>query len=359
MHEAFLLSRVLLQFSTDDADVHSELSAVVLGPDGSLWTGSDELLTLERLSPIAPHMFGNHQAFPVENFVDLFNDEDEIDIEGMDYTAGYLWFTGSHSTKRKKTKGKLTAKDIERLETLKVEPNRYMLGRIPLVGGDLLASWTDPDNPNRTLRAAHLQKTAEDNILIEALRTDEHLGPFLSFHLPSKENGFDIEGMAVQGNRVFLGFRGPVLRGWAIIIDIEVEEQAPGVLGLKPIGSAGQPYRKHFVWLNGMGIRELCFQGDDLLIMAGPTMDLAGTMQVLRLKDVLDLEEDSISDQDSDNLHPLFHLPFVAENDKAEGMAVVPCLGQPEALLVVYDSPSPARLFAPHIICADVFLLPA
>ncbi|MNG03413.1 hypothetical protein D3C84_864920 [compost metagenome] len=35
-------------------------------------------------------------------------------------------------------------------------------------------------------------------------------------------------------------------------------------------------YRKHFFALNGLGFRDLCTSGDDLLILAGPTMDLDG-----------------------------------------------------------------------------------
>jgi hypothetical protein len=101
------------------------------------------------------------------------------------------------------------------------------------------------------LTAACLQKTKDENILIEALKDDCHLGPFLSFPLPSKENGFDIEGLAVHQDKIFLGFRGPVLRGWAIIVEIEVEEKEPGVLTLKQIGEQGKLYKKHFVNLNG------------------------------------------------------------------------------------------------------------
>ena len=45
--------------------------------------------------------------------------------------------------------------------------------------------------------------------LLEALAHDPHLAPFLS--LPAKDNGFDLEGLAVLGKRVFLGLRGGCL----------------------------------------------------------------------------------------------------------------------------------------------------
>ncbi|WP_457090403.1 DUF3616 domain-containing protein [Microvirga sp. P5_D2] len=44
-----------------------------------------------------------------------------------------------------------------------------------------------------------------------------HNRPFLS--IPSKENGFDVEGLAVREGRISPGLRGPVLRGHAVVLD--------------------------------------------------------------------------------------------------------------------------------------------
>jgi hypothetical protein len=100
----------------------------------------------------------------------------------------------------------------------------------------------DPEQPDHKRQAARLQQAGAGNLLTETLAGDNHLGPFLSFPLPSKENGFDIEELAVRGDRVFLGLRGPVLNGWAIIVEIGVEESDAGVLTLTPIGpSDGRP----------------------------------------------------------------------------------------------------------------------
>lgn len=357
MKDPFLLSRVRIHFDSPSAELHSNLSAVALTPDGSLWTGSDELLTIERLSPVAPYVFGNHCAFSVADFIDLFNLEGEIDIEGMDYAGGYLWLTGSHSSKRKKAKGKKPAKDLDRLATVEHELNRYILARIPVHNGELLKSFTPPDHLDTVLRAGCLQKTEKHNILIEALQDDRHLGPFLSFPLPSKENGFDIEGLAVRGNRVFLGFRGPVLRGWAIILEIEVEELTPGNLTLKTIGASGRPYRKHFVHLDGLGVRELAFYQDDLIILAGPTLDMDGNLRIFCLKNAMSLDEDSVVGQETSQLQPLFDLPFMPGCDHAEGMALFPCLGQDNGLLVVYDTPASSRILGSREVFADVFWL--
>lgn len=357
MTEGFLLSRVLLRFDQAIEDLLGELSAVTLTPDGSLWVGSDEFTRVERLSPIEPNIFGNHKTFAIGDFVDLFNQEDEIDIEGMDYSDHYLWLTGSHSTKRNKAKGKKPQKDIQRLTEIETDLNRYLLARIPVLQGELLKSISHPEDPDKNLTAAGLEKNETGNLLIEALKQDPHLGSLVTAKIPSKENGLDIEGLAVHGDRVFLGLRGPVLRGWAVILEIEVAETEPGTLTLKEIGAKGQPYRKHFVELNGLGVREICLVDGDLIILAGPTMDLEGAMQIFRLKDVLDLEENSLTSQESEDLEVVFNLNFTLGSDHAEGLALISCLGEPNSLLVVYDSPDQRRLVSKKAVFADVFQL--
>jgi hypothetical protein len=357
MPQSFLLSRVLLCFANKSDELLNHLSAVALTPEGNLWVGSDELLTVERLSPVAPFTFGEHKSFSVREYVELFDQKAEIDIEGMDYDNHYLWFTGSHSTKRKRTKGDDPEKDIERLSTIEKEHNRYLLVRIPVFDGELVTSGSHPDDPDKHLTAGCLQKTGKRNILIDALKKDSHLGLFLSFPLPSKENGFDIEGLTVCGNRVFIGFRGPVLQGWAIILEIEVEEETSDILTLKKIGPDGKPYKKHFVDLNGLGVRDLCLDGEDMIILAGPTMTLDGVLRIFRIKGILDRSGKSMYEQGSKELQVSFDLPFTFGADRAEGIAIFPCLGQEDALLVVYDAPDETRKPEPNTVFADVFQL--
>jgi len=356
MSESFLLGRLLLQFNSEVADIITDLSAVALTPDGHLWLGSDETTSIERLSPVAPHIFGEHQKFAIGDFIDLSGD-DEIDIEGIDFNSDYLWFVGSHSTKRKKAKGKDPNKDIQNLAKIEKEVNRYLLARIPVKNGTLCKSISHPDNPKNQLKAGYLQQTKTGNLLTDALKDDSHLGLYLSVPVPSKENGFDIEGLAVRGNRIFLGLRGPVLRGWAIILEIEVQESKQGVLKLKAIGEAGKFYNKHFVDLNGLGVRELCFNGEDLIVLAGPTMTLSGAMRVFRLRGILGRSGDSITGQDGGNLEFLFDLPFQVGTDNAEGLSLFRYLGEENSLLVVYDSPAASRMVGENAIFADIFRL--
>ena len=197
----------------------------------------------------------------LHNNVELFNTDDEIDIEGMDYSEGYLWLTGSHSTKRKKVKGKKDAKDIARLATVTTDLNRFVLARVPIIDGELAKSYSSVEGEKLT--AACLETTKKRNVLYELFKEDDHLKPFIGAAIPSKDNGLDIEGLAVEGNKLFLGLRGPVLRGWAIIVELKLELNKPGILTFKEFTEQKVKYKKHFFDLNGLGIRELCIKGKD------------------------------------------------------------------------------------------------
>ncbi len=351
--EYFLLTRVRLEFEQEADDIISDISAAAFSDDGSLWIGSDEMVGVDRLSPVGNHSYGNHQRFLLKDYIDLF-DDDEIDIEGMDFADGYLWLTGSHSTKRKKPKGKDLETDLARLATVTTDLNRFTLARIPVINGELVKSCVPVEG--EPLTAACLQKIDQRNLLFEVLKEDAHLKPFIVGEIPSKDNGLDIEGLAVaSNNHLFLGLRGPVLRGWAIILELQVTESEPGVLVLEEITDTGKKYKKHFLDLNGLGIRELCWQGEDLIILAGPTMDLEGEMEVFRWQNVLDNSGDSIHPQNEDSLFPLFDLPFTIGSDHAEGLALYSCWEYHDGLIVFYDSPSEGRMRGDKQMLVDVF----
>ncbi|MGF1493533.1 MAG: DUF3616 domain-containing protein [Microcoleaceae cyanobacterium] len=345
MSAGYLLDRVLLQFTK--ADICPDLSAVRL-VDNYLWLGSDELTSIERLNYLGNHRFGEHQSYPLTDFFPDFDPEDgEVDIEGIAHDGGYLWVIGSHSTKRKKAKGS----KADELAVVKSEYNRYFLCRIPIAEGI----------PHRTCdqrTAAYLKRTEVNDVLIEALQNDPCLAPFLQAGIPGKDNGLDIEGIAVKDGKILLGLRGPVLRGVAIILELELEEVGNHLLDLKAIED-DKRYKKHFVALDGLGIRDMCpIEGEDLLILAGPSMDLDGSLRVFRLKDAFDLKDDSYTVQDDDEeLVYLFDVPFERGTDRAEGMTLFQAFGEISALLVVYDSPNPKREVQTNGTLGDVFTI--
>ena len=240
--------------------------------------------------------------------------------------------------------------------------NRFLLARIPIVEKDgtyTLEPEVEQEGQKRT--AALLDCTPTGSRLTEVIECDKHLKKFLS--IPGKDNGFDIEGLARVGNRVFIGLRGPVLRGWAVILEIEpeVSKKDPSKLKLKIIDSDedGSTYRKHFIRLDGLGIRDMCAQGDDLLILAGPTMDLDGPVAVYRWKGGAKPEKESVifdaELKDGD-------IPFKKGKDHAEGMTFFSGEGlEGASLLVVYDSASDSKERQPgeNVLVADIFKLPA
>lgn len=354
MSNSHLLHQVSLTFSECFREHREDLSALRLTSENHLWLGSDETSTIERLSLVDSDKFTEHQQFRVAEFINLPAPEDEeIDIEGLAYADYYLWLVGSHSYKRKNVKSdKNDNKNISRLAKIESELNRYLLARIPLINGKLSAPCPHPDNPNIQLSAAKLEITNRGNLLMEALANDPHLGLFIKAAIPGKDNGFDIEGLAIYQNRIFLGLRGPVVRGWAVILEIELENSQPGLMKLRKIGSEKQGYKKHFIWLNGLGIRDLLVDGEDFLILAGPTMDLDGPVQVYRLKNGVNLPENVLNKPDK-----IQEIPYGNGDDHAEGMTLFQNITGTPSLLVVYDSPAKARLVGDSTVLADVFSL--
>lgn len=361
-----------LQFSAPIGDEKKskagDLSAVVVTDGGrTLWVGSDEWTSIDRLTKIDDSTYGDHTSFALADYLKGFNPKNgEIDIEGMDLDGSYLWLIGSHSSKRKKVKletdggePKFTLTKKE-LKEVKKEGNRYLLARIPLVDGKLQKSagaLTGASLPRR-------EKENNDftNDLTDDLARDEYLRDFITANLPGKENGLDIEGLAVKKNHLFLGLRGPVLRGMAIILTLKIAEESAETLVLEKIGADDRCYQKHFLDLDGLGIRDLCFDGDDLLILAGPTMTLDAPFYIFRLKDPLTLEENSLSSTVNGQLTRLMEIPHGYQSDRAEGIALYPTGDGSKTLLVVYDSPTETRDGKPgrkteNRILADLFPL--
>lgn len=368
---------VLLEFHPehDNLTAHKELRdglSVALRMGDTLWVANDESLSLERLTVCEVDSTGKssfareHKQFALHDFLPLPlpphgerpEDINEADIEGLACDDKYMWIAGSHSLRRKQPRpDDGPKKAFKRLCSVSADGNRYLLARIPVVaeeGGYTLVKETG--TKGKTRRAAMLRGDEHGNELTGLLREDPLFGPFLA--IPGKDNGFDIEGLAIIGKHLLLGLRGPVLRGWAAIIEVAVEDDAqPGYLRLAPLGADEQRYRKHFLDLGGLGIRDMCVQGRDLLILAGPTMDLDGPVHVYRWPGGAQPGKDSVVTHDM--LEKVLDLPFGQGVDHPEGMTLFAGkAGVDEELLVVYDSASPSRQIGESILVADVFPMP-
>jgi hypothetical protein len=346
-----LLGRLLLEFA-DDA-VPRDLSAVVIA-DGALWLAADEQGQVERLTPRKPRIFSGHQSFPVS---DLAPGDGELDIEGLAACGEYLWIVGSHSPVRAKPKG-----DPARLARLSMDEARFTLARIPRFGGRIVAEVTPPGGA--PLRAAALARAPEGSatgsLLLDLLADDAHLGPFVTHApggvpvIPGKDNGFDVEGLEVRGDHVILGLRGPVLRGHAVLLELALAPDG-GVLRPRERPKKGT-YRKWFLDLDGLGVRELTWDGDDLLVLAGPTMALDGPTRLYRLRAPLDLGPEEVIAQ-GPGLERLFDVPWGDGCDHAEGLALFSWFEENDAALITYDTPAAERRYGPAGVFADVFRL--
>jgi Protein of unknown function (DUF3616) len=348
--------------SVEARDIRRSLSAAIQ-VGRHLWLGCDETATLERLTDLGGGRWGEHRTFRLADLIDLpAGEDDEVDVEGLAWDPPYLWIAGSHSRKRRKPEADDDAEAaLAALADVDTDDNRYLLARVPLEEDAATGEMTprrrcpDPADPSATLTAARLKGTGRDSALMRALRKDEHLRRFL--RLPGKDNGFDVEGLSAAGGRLFLGLRGPVLRGWAVVLEVRLEPGGrPERLRLARIGPKGRRYRKHFLRLDGLGVREITHVGDEMLVLAGPTMDVRAPATLFRWRGALDAEGDTVVA--ADRVERLMDLPHDVDGpgDHPEGLCRFRAGGL-DGLLVVYDSPA-RRRERRGTVRADVFAMP-
>lgn len=336
---------VRLDFNPGDL-VHADLSGAAFSGEW-LWVAGDEacgLSRLKRLDPVGRETlrYGEPVYFPLEELLELpADDEEEADFEGLAVDGGWLWLVGSHGLKRKNAKaGRSDADNAKRLAKVALDGNRRLLARVPIE--------PDADGAPRLVREAadgrramRLKGDARENELTRALADDPHVGPFLA--IPGKDNGFDIEGLAVHGERLLLGLRGPVLRGWSTLLELRVGEHEHW---LRLEGDP--PVRKHFVDLHGFGVRDLQFDGDDLHLLAGPTMVLDGDIRLFRWPGArrdLGGGDDATAARFESGPQMLADLPHGRGCNRAEALCAVPDTVLPGARhwLVLYDAPGEDR----------------
>ena len=313
---------------------------------------------LHRLPPLADERlrFAEGRDFALADLLDLPGEAGaEADLEGMDVAGGWLWVVGSHGMKRKNAKpGRDHADNAKRLAKLTLDANRRLIACLPIEA--------DAEGAPCLVRKAadgrcamRLKGDAVDNELTQLLAGDVHIGPYMN--IPGKDNGFDIEGLAVDGERLLLGLRGPVLRGWSAMLEIAVEARG-GQLRLKPLDEAGTLLRKHFLQLEGLGIRDLHFSGSDLYLLAGPTMVLNGDIRVFHwpaAREVLAANREPVRFE-ADAIRQSVALPHGRGTDRAEAICDVPIelTGGDKHWLVLYDAPGPARRDGEHAVYGDL-----
>jgi hypothetical protein len=172
------------------------------------------------------------------------DDFDNLDGEGVAYSAPYFYVIGSHGCSRKKGEFRLSSFILARV---RVDDQ----GRPADSNGSPLPSDRVRDAVETTYRVSDL------------LRHAEPVSKFFGKDLNSAD-GLNIEGLAAQGDTIWFGLRAPVdkdaflVRGSAA--DLFRPGHAPSETMPKPI-----PIR-----LDGLGIRDLAVLPDNrLLVLAG------------------------------------------------------------------------------------------
>jgi len=339
--------------------VQTNLSGAAFTGDW-LWVAGDEACGLDRLRSLDSVgsevlRFGEVRDFPLTDLLDLPSTADEeADLEGIAVADGFLWVVGSHGLKRMNAKPDGDhADNAKRLAKVALDGNRRLLACLPI----------EPDAKGEPClvrqaqdgrRALRLKGDSQANLLTHALAGDPHFGPYMP--IPGKDNGFDIEGLAVDGRRLLLGLRGPVLRGWTALLEIAVEARGDE-LRLVPLDDRGALLRKHFLQLDGLGIRDLHFSGDDLYILAGPTMVLDGEIRVfkwLEARPLLAANHDPIRFEQA--LTESVSLPHGRGTNRAEAICELPpaLSGREPSWLVLYDAPGADRKEGEHTVFGDL-----
>jgi len=230
----------------------------------------------------------------------------EMDIEGIAVEGNTAYIIGSHALKRRKLKEHKKYQKNRRVffdSSIKREKNRDYLYRIEI------------DADGKVLK--------KDRITLrDIIGSDPALKTFSS--IPSKENGIDIEGIAVKDGDLYVGFRGPVFRG----------NYVP-VMRLK-FDDAKHTYEILYVTLGGRGIRSITRVSDGFLILAGAVGDSDTSYQLYHWdgKDVTPGK-----DRSAESIGKLRLLVEIRppQGGKAEGLTVLQEEEGLYQLMIVFD----------------------
>lgn len=345
------------QLADVDDDIKRDVSAVaVIGR--TLFIACDETATVERLILNDDgEAFERHRDVALGDFFELpAGRRGEMDIEGLSVDGGYLWVTGSHSLIRNKLPDEGDIGDrLLAMAECHNQPNRHFLGRVPLKDrGEGVFEPVAEVADERTPACLKMHGRHGRSRVYKMLSRHPLMRPFMD--VPCKENGFDVEGLAVTGERVFLGLRGPVVGRRGMVVEMHLKLTGKGYLKPRRIGTDGQRFRLHLLDLEGFGVRDLLFADDRrLLILAGATSDIEGMQSIYAWPGALAAAGDSIADDDA--VSRVLDLPFLRDADHAEGLAAIEVGGE-QRLLVAYDDPAAWRVDdEANSLVADLFPL--
>ncbi len=345
------VAQVVLELTEcgDDADAIANLSAGTRVGE-TLFVAADEALSVDRLVRDTDGRWAAHKRICLSTLLPLDDPEAEVDIEGLAEADGWLWVLGSHArTRPKPTRYEDDCIDLDEIASLKNTRARCLIARLPLAVDPQVAGGLLPVARDGERRAGLVRQDKHGNALAEAMADDPLIGPFT--RIPAKEGGIDMEGIAIAGDRIALGMRGPVICGHALLLEMAVECREKGRVKLD------LPPFKRLLELEGLGIRDLKRQGDDLIILAGPTTPVSGPVALYRWRNWANEPPEHRHRVRLHRPERILDLPHGRGFDHPEGLALWDHGGE-SCILVLYDAPDPARIDGTGArIAADVFRL--
>ena len=254
----------------------------------------------------------------------------EMDIEGLAVYGDHLWIVGSHAPARKQPKeGDDDARHWpawRRCAMIRTGTSSAVSLMEPTAGGpaDLAKG--------RTCRCTR----ARDGCWI-FWRTI----PISRFPYPAKENGLDVEGLAAVGEGAsFSACAGRCCAAGRCCSSCNSENWGPAASSRSRSAPPAGATAGIFSTSPDSACASWRATADDLLLLAGPTMDLDGPVHIYRWSGAVAVAGDSLVRADELG-PPVLSAPYGRGRDHAEGMTL---LGGNE-LLVVYDLPDEATRF--------------
>jgi hypothetical protein len=221
----------------------------------------------------------------------------ELDAEGVAYADGFFYVIGSQGRARHEDDAAEEKKNQARAAAT------HKLFRIALT----------PDDVNLSTGALKTQPTITPSAaLATLLQSDPALAPF--FDQPLDENGLTVEGIAVRGDNLYAGLRGPVLAdGSAVIARVPLAALFDGAsgavtvfklaLGADTLGAA-------------RGIRDLTVSGAGFLLIAGPEIDPPKKHKIVAGDYAIYSWNEGVAEKRVD-------LPVFSKRDKPEALTIL------------------------------------
>ena len=245
------------------------------------------------------------------------DDFEEMDGEGVAYAEPYLYVVGSHGCSRNKGKFRLSSFILARL-------------RVDRQGQPV-------DSADRPLVPENFAEAVETTYRVSDWL--KRAGAAAEFFAKNSEsaNGLNIEGIAVQGDTIWFGLRGPIIKSPGKPIDDKGSAFLVGgdIADLFKPGTAPSKAEPKVipVALEGLAIRDLALLPDKrLLVVAGAAHSPEVPFQLL----VIDP-----ANGDAKPIGPLAEIKQPVERTmttgKAEGVTVLDATADKAQIVVLFD----------------------